>query len=231
MHRFYTAGSSPTPPPVPENRPFPNSYPAQEAIVDAYWFHAVTEELGNIVRAAGMALDVEQTNQCAAAIQSMIAAAGVGTPTGAVLDFAGTVAPEGYLLCDGSAVSRTTYAALFAVIGTVYGPGDGATTFNLPDYRGRVGVGKDDMGGAAANRVTAPSGATLGGSGGAEKHTLTIQEMPAHSHTVTKFTGGEDGGARDTLGGGGSHPTSSVGGGQPHNNMQPYITINKIIKT
>lgn len=60
-----------------------------------------------------------------------------------VSDFAGTSAPTGWLLCDGTAVSRTTYAALFAVISTVYGVGDGSTTFNLPDGRGRVNVQKN----------------------------------------------------------------------------------------
>src|SRR5947209_3792877 len=67
---------------------------------------------------------------------------GTSVPTGSLLPFAGTAAPTGYLLCDGSAVSRTTEAALFAVIGTAYGKGDGSTTFNLPDMRGRAAFGK-----------------------------------------------------------------------------------------
>lgn len=74
-------------------------------------------------------------------------------PTGAILAFAGSAAPAGWLLCDGSAVSRTAYAALFAAIATAYGAGDGTSTFNLPDLRGRTAVGKDDMGGAPANRL------------------------------------------------------------------------------
>ena len=74
-------------------------------------------------------------------------------PTGAVLSHAGASAPSGWLLCYGQAVSRTTYAALFAVIGTTYGVGDGSTTFNVPDLRGRAVAGKDDMGGSAAGRL------------------------------------------------------------------------------
>lgn len=73
--------------------------------------------------------------------------------TGTVLDFAGAVAPAGWLLCDGSSVSRTTYANLFAVIGTTHGSGDGSTTFSLPDGRGRVAAGKDNMGGTSAGRL------------------------------------------------------------------------------
>ncbi|MDT9105773.1 phage tail protein, partial [Escherichia coli] len=78
--------------------------------------------------------------------------------TGTVLDFAGTTAPNGWLMCYGQAVSRTTYPNLFAAVGTTFGAGDGATTFNLPDARGRAVIGKDDMGGAAANRVTTAGG-------------------------------------------------------------------------
>jgi microcystin-dependent protein len=72
-------------------------------------------------------------------------------PAGVVLPFAGSSAPAGWLLCYGQAISRTTYAALFAALGTAYGVGDGSTTFDLPDMRGRVAGGKDDMGGSAAS--------------------------------------------------------------------------------
>jgi microcystin-dependent protein len=74
-------------------------------------------------------------------------------PSGTVVAYAGAASPSGWLLCDGVAVSRTTFAALFAAIATSYGAGDGSTTFNVPDLRGRVGVGKDDMGGSPANRA------------------------------------------------------------------------------
>ena len=76
-----------------------------------------------------------------------------GVPTGVVQPFAGSTSPTGWLLCYGQAVSRSTYADLFGAIGTTYGAGDGTTTFNLPDLRGRVVAGEDDMGGTAANRL------------------------------------------------------------------------------
>jgi microcystin-dependent protein len=84
---------------------------------------------------------------------------------GVLFDYAGTVAPAGWLMCDGSAVSRTTYATLFGVIGTTYGAGDGATTFSLPDFRGRVAVGNDAMGGTASGRMSiSMTGTTIAGS-------------------------------------------------------------------
>lgn len=82
-----------------------------------------------------------------------------GVPPGALFPFAGASAPSGYLLCDGAAVSRTTFADLFTAIGTLWGVGDGSTTFNVPDFRDRVPIGRGDMGGTAANRL----GATLTG--------------------------------------------------------------------
>jgi microcystin-dependent protein len=92
-------------------------------------------------------------------------------PAGIVMPFAGSVAPQGYLLCDGSAVSRTDYADLFAAIGTTYGAGDGSSTFNVPDLSGRVVLGVSQS-------------HALGTTGGEATHVLTEQELPAHSHTV-----------------------------------------------
>lgn len=92
-------------------------------------------------------------------------------------------APGGWLLCYGQAISRETYAALYSVIGTTFGTGDGSTTFNLPDFRGRMALGQDDMGGSGANRVTAAAADAIGGNGGAETHTLSTAEMPSHTHT------------------------------------------------
>ena len=84
----------------------------------------------------------------------------VTIPSGMLAPFAGTSAPSGWFLCYGQAVSRTTYAALFTAIGTTYGTGDGTTTFNLPDLRGRTIAGVDDMGGSAASRLTGDNGAS-----------------------------------------------------------------------
>lgn len=106
--------------------------------------------------------------------------------TGTVLAFSGSTAPDGWLLCHGQAVSRETYSHLFAAIGTTYGAGDGTTTFNLPDIRGRAIAGLDNMGGSAAGRLTSAGGLnanTLGAAGGSQTHTLTEAQMPAHSHT------------------------------------------------
>jgi len=114
------------------------------------------------------------------------------TPTGSLTPYAGSSAPTGWLFCYGQAVSRVTYVDLFTAIGTTYGSGDGSTTFNLPDLRGRVIAGKDDMGGASANRLTDQSGGLngdiLGDSGGSETHTLTTAQMPTHTHTVNSVT-------------------------------------------
>lgn len=161
-------------------------------------------------------------------------------PTGAVLSYAGSSAPSGYLLCYGQAVSRTTYAALFAAIGTTYGDGDGSTTFNIPDYRGRVGAGKDDMGGVSANRLTDQSGGVngdvLGDTGGSETHSLTSAQNAPHTHSISYE--GSDSTNVNILGSvlrGGSTQytaqTGSSGSGQAHNNVQPTIIENKIIKT
>lgn len=164
-------------------------------------------------------------------------------PAGVVLPFAGASAPSGWLLAYGQAVSRTTYADLFAVIGTTYGSGDGSTTFNLPDYRGRVAAGKDNMGGSSALRLTSAGsgvdGSTLGVTGGAQSHTLTVNQIPAHSHDViTRDGGGGLNGNRPvgsnlgaTSGSNNTDAAASKGGGEAHNNVQPSIVQNYIIKT
>lgn len=113
-------------------------------------------------------------------------------PVGSVIDFAGAAAPAGWLLCYGQAVSRTAYAALFSVIGTVFGAGDGSTTFNVPDARGRVSAGRDNMGGTSANRLTNLSGGldgdVLGATGGAEVHQLTADQNGPHTHAAGTLT-------------------------------------------
>ena len=113
-----------------------------------------------------------------------------GVPIGTVVDYGGLVAPAGWVLCDGSAVARLgLYAGLFAVIGEAFGEGDGSTTFNLPDLRGRVTAGDDNMGGSTAGRLTdasmGPNAVTMGAWGGHELVTLSTDEMPSHSHVGT----------------------------------------------
>ncbi len=152
-------------------------------------------------------------------------------PTGVIIAFGGSSAPTGWVLCDGTAYSRTvTYDALFAVIGTAYGVGDGSTTFNVPDLRGRVPVGLD------AGNVNLAAADALGESGGEETHTLSSDEMPSHKHSidVVEFGGGGGGSEIGNLSDGGAHgddDTKTTGGGSAHNNLQPYMTVNFIIKT
>ena len=173
-------------------------------------------------------------------------------PIGTIQPYAGLTEPNYWLFCYGQAISRTTYASLFSVISTTYGVGDGSTTFNLPDLRGRVIAGQDDMGGTSANRLTGLSGGVdgdiLGATGGAQSHTLTIAEMPSHSHqwnaaglgalnTTPANWDDAVGGSTNGLGVGPTNPEDAGanairarGGGGAHNNIQPTIILNYIIK-
>lgn len=207
-----------------------------------------------------------------------------GIPSGAIMAYGGSSAPSGWLLCDGSAVSRTTYAGLFGAISTAYGSGNGSTTFNLPDLRGNVPVGLD----------TGTFNA-LGKTGGEETHLLITAEIPSHAHGLSSDTAGTPSGTvvsasagtptgsvHSTFSGSGgsiasshiqtsatamaagdanagdallsntftgnpmgshghtfngnplaahTHTVSNAGGGQGHNNLQPYLVVNYIIKT
>lgn len=199
-----------------------------------------------------------------ATMASISGGGGGGTPSGTVADYAGASAPSGWQLCYGQAINRVTYAALFTAIGTAYGAGDGSTTFNLPDCRGRVVAGKDDMGGTSANRLTNQTGGlngdTLGATGGAETHVLTEAQLASHTHTGSTDTAGAhthniSNGFSISGGGGGSYqqgvnngaallPPSTdssgshshtitmnnTGSNEAHNNVQPTIIFNKIIK-
>lgn len=155
-------------------------------------------------------------------------------PIGAVVEFASNNIPENWLLCNGQAVSRTDYAELFAAIGTTWGEGDGSTTFNVPTKEGLVTVGK---------KASDTDFNEIGKTGGKKTHTLTVDEMPSHNHNVKYNTEsgiaaasvlGTDRTASDTEGsssGGDWYVwTTGAGGGQAHNNLQPYTTSNFIIK-
>ncbi len=151
-------------------------------------------------------------------------------PIGGMIAFASDTIPNGWLLCDGRAVSRTEYAELFKAIGTKHGSGDGSTTFNLPNPKGRTLVGKDS---------TDTDFNTLGKTGGEKTHTLTVSEMPSHNHLrdiENKIVNNGSGGAwSPSLKGTGNmtdenNSTRNTGGGQAHNNLQPYLAENFIIK-
>lgn len=105
-------------------------------------------------------------------------------PTGVIWPYGGNSAPTGFLMCDGTAVSRTTYADLFAAIGTAFGVGDGATTFNIPNANGRAAVGAGTYTDSVSGSVTRTLGTILG----AEKHVLITAELAAHSHGAGSHT-------------------------------------------
>ncbi len=146
--------------------------------------------------------------------------------TGSVVMFAASSAPAGWLLCDGSAVSRTIYATLFAAIGTAYGVGDGSTTFNVPNFQGNVPVGY---------KSGDTNFGSLGAIGGEKTHQLTTAELASHAHSSPVSSGvtghpigeGNPQTGYSTDGGG----TGSAGSDTPHNNLQPFLTLNFIIKT
>lgn len=120
---------------------------------------------------------------------NLVSGGSSGVPTGTVMPFAGSVVPEGWALCNGAAISRTANALLFAAIGTVYGAGNGSTTFNIPDLRGRTVFGLDNMGGTAAGRLTTAGGIsvnnTLGANGGTQALSIAVANLPAHNHSFT----------------------------------------------
>lgn len=161
-----------------------------------------------------------------------------GSSSGTIVPFGGSTVPTDWLLCYGQAISRTTYATLFAVVSTTYGAGNGTTTFNLPDLRGRIPGGKDDMGGTAASRLTTAgsgvNGASLGAAGGAQTHTLSTAQIPTHAHG---YVGGSNAAGSGTVGAAGQSAngyvmnTLNAGSDQAHNNTQPTIVLNYIIKT
>lgn len=188
---------------------------------------------GDIVMLAITAKVIEDLNTVVSDLEGYTEAL---NPSGAILQFAGATAPTGYLLCDGSAVSRTTYSGLFTAISTTYGTGDGTTTFNLPNLKGKVPVGYSS---------TETEFDALGETGGTKTVTLDTTQIPAHVHQISA---GDDTAWNDYLGGYAAatfgidttynsargqkyNATQSIGGGLSHNNIQPYIVLNYIIKT
>ena len=178
-------------------------------------------------------------------------------PIGGLLPYVGSSAPNSaFVLPFGQAISRTTYATLFSLVSTTFGVGDGSTTFNVPDLRGRGVFGQDNMGGSAANRITVAGGnfdgTVLGGAGGGQNQTLTQAQLPAVAPT---FTGTQEtwnlnsqvliGAApNDSVAGSvqAGNPTtvnvtvtphgtiSNLGSGQSHPIMPPAMTLPYILR-
>jgi len=181
-------------------------------------------------------------------------------PTGTIVMTGRSSAPSGWLICNGDAVDRTLYAELYSAIGETFGPGNGTTTFNLPDMRGRVAAGVGTGTGGGANGTGAPTGGTalnpvaLSGWFGTNDVTLTSAQIPPHPHPITDpgHKHGQNGGTGgpgaprlllDTL----DTPGNSVddtdsattgitvnnntGGGGSHTNLQPTVGLNFIIRT
>lgn len=167
---------------------------------------------------------IPDTNKCNATDLNQIkSAVNTNTPVGSIMIYAGDTAPSGWLICDGSEVSRTTYANLFNAIGIAYGNGDGSTTFNLPNLKGRIPVGQD---------TSDTDLQTIGTPGGEKTHQLTINEMPSHHHnTYGLYTNIGSGSNANTwlAWSGGNAWVQNAGGDQAHNNMQPYVVMNYII--
>ena len=173
-----------------------------------------------------------------------------GVNTGIVVPWGSASIPSGFLECNGTAVSRTTYSALFAVVGTTYGVGDGTTTFNVPDLTDRTIVNKSNTKSLAqtggANTVT-PTGNISGSTGST---TLTTAQLASHSHNTTSGSPGTNSStnvfaAANTCSAGPfTVATANTGGGQSHShtlsanfvgssidNLQPYLVLIYIIKT
>ena len=168
---------------------------------------------------------------------------GQDVPVGTVLPWAGAEGsvPTNFLLCDGREVSRFVYQNLFNIVGIAFGSPTSASVFKLPDLRGRTTVGRDKMGGGAgAGRLTHPDAVALGGVFGIDRHPLTVPELPVHTHSYDDhlFTsgvggalvGGADGTDANNVYAEDADATGSEGSGQTHNNVQPSITMNFIIR-
>jgi microcystin-dependent protein len=149
----------------------------------------------------------------------------IGVPVGGTVQWWTATPPTGWLLCDGSAVSRTTYSDLFGVISTDFGVGDNSTTFNLPNLKGKIPVGQN----SSESEFN-----LIGETGGAKTHALTEAELAAHTHTIAKVNalGGVGAGAivQTALATDGNNTSGSTGSGTAHNNLQPYIVCNYIIR-
>lgn len=164
---------------------------------------------------------------------------GQDVPVGTILPFAGSTIPTNFLLCDGREVSRFVYQNLFNTIGIAYGSPSSSSVFKLPDLRGRVIIGKDNMGGAPADRVVNSNADIIGGKMGEELHVLTIPEIPGHTHTYDDHVfatgsgavgGGADGTDANNVQTDTVRTSGSKGSGTGHSTVQPSRTQNFIVR-
>lgn len=170
-----------------------------------------------------------------------------GIATGTIVPWSDTSLPTGFLECNGQAVSRSTYAALFAVISTTYGSGNGSTTFNLPDIKDKTILSRSNSKAIASTggANTVQSTGNVGGS--TANHTLTTSQLPPHTHTdisrSSNAVGSTGSGANlFTYTPGNSSTSTGGGGGHAHNMsanftgdstsiVQPYLAVVYVIKT
>ena len=155
-------------------------------------------------------------------------------PPGVIVPYGVSTAPTGFLLCNGQAVSRTTYSALFAIVSSLYGAGNGSSTFNVPDLRGRFIAGWD-AGTSVLTSVTAGMivGSPIATVGGTQAVQLTVDQIPDHEHTYTRYSskaGGNEGGGGVWMNDN-TVSTGGKGGDGYHSNIPPAMILNFIIKT
>ena len=163
---------------------------------------SVNVRAANFVTEGGIDVNVLATQLAAAeATISTLQSTPTAVP-GEMRMFAGQSAPTEWLMCDGAAVSRTTYSALFAVIGITYGAGDGSTTFNVPDLRGRSPLGAGLSTASGVQR-------SVGETGGADSHVMQSSELPSHSHSFSQSLS-------TSSAGGHSHTFSTSAGDHTH---------------
>ena len=169
----------------------------------------------------------------------------VTVPTATIIPWSDSSVPSGYLECNGAAVSRTTYSALFAIVGTTYGSGNGSSTFNLPDLKNNIGLGRSNAKALASTGGANTVQTTGNVAGSTASHTITPPELPSHSHSNScafacmtvgcpgqaagQFSPGNTGSAGG--GGGHSHNMSATFTGDSTSVLQPYLTLLYIIKT
>ncbi len=229
MYRIDSLTAVSVAPPIPPAQP--EKFWGAETTIEDWWLNMIQAEIRAVVVAAGLVPDKTDNTQLSKALDALITDAGLSVQTGSILWFAGDKVPAGYLECDGRAVSRTQFNRLFSALDTKFGVGDGATTFNIPDLRGRFVLGRDNMGGTSADRVIATQSDTLGAGAGEDKVTLNITQLPSHDHSYVaasssgsgmNFNGSGDGQVGST--------TAATGGNQPHNNLPPFLTLKAIIK-